>query len=161
MATTTATTYRLGYYLAPISAVYTPVFAAYSSVLGARSCRLSNSLGLCTGQGTCAEQEIKAKSSNPEVYDTLQRLNCARNNFGRNVPLTMLIIALAELNGASARALHTLLASLFVSHVAHAEMTVRCKETNCLVRTLDCALNQGIGLVAAGLAAYLTYKRVF
>ncbi|KAI8057611.1 hypothetical protein BDF22DRAFT_739025 [Syncephalis plumigaleata] len=160
MATTT-TTYRLGYYLAPISAVYTPLFAAYTSVLGARSCRLSNSLGICSVKGTCLEQEAKIKNSNPEAYDTLQRLRCARNNFVQGASLSMLIIALAELNGASARALHTLIGTLFATHVVHAELMVHGRQTNCLTRAMDCALNQGVSLAAAGLAAYLTYKRVF
>ncbi|RKP26398.1 hypothetical protein SYNPS1DRAFT_27906 [Syncephalis pseudoplumigaleata] len=148
---TVTTTYRLGYYLAPISAVYTPVFAAYSTVLGARSCRLGNTLGLWSSQATYAEQEAKAKNTNPDAYDALQRGTSA----------SLLIIALAELNGASSRALHTLLATLFASHVAHSELTIHCRQTNALTRALDCALNQGISVAAAGLAAYLTYKRVF
>lgn len=58
----------------------------------------------------------------PPEDDPLFVSTRCHSNFLENVPLALVVSAIAELNGANRRVLHYALASLFVVRVAHAEL---------------------------------------
>ncbi|RKP05769.1 hypothetical protein THASP1DRAFT_25788 [Thamnocephalis sphaerospora] len=156
---TSIVTPRLGYYLAPISAVYTPVFAAYTFVLGMRICGLNAQIkhgGVDTGKYPFYRR-ICCVHAHADSHDPHPRLR----SFHGDAPLTLLIIALAELNGASSRALHTLLGTAVAARILQTEISLRCGKEDYKAHMLGFVANHGVKLAAAGLAAYLTWKRVF
>ena len=53
-------------------------------------------------------------------YERLQRDNRAHGNFAEQVPLALLLIALAEINGAPAWAIHVLGIALLLARLSHA-----------------------------------------
>ncbi|KAK0642442.1 hypothetical protein DIS24_g9068 [Lasiodiplodia hormozganensis] len=101
--------------LTPVTATWTAPFALYLVFLSNRVAyhRIQNS--------TYLGDRAKASNTQPEDDALFVATRC-HANFLENVPLALIIAAVAELNGANRRSLHYALATLFALRVAHAEL---------------------------------------
>ncbi|KAF2838493.1 hypothetical protein M501DRAFT_935369 [Patellaria atrata CBS 101060] len=104
----------------PITGTWTLPFTAYLVLLSNRIVyhRLKNEryLGDRLASST--------STTEPPSSDRLYLASRAHVNFLENVPVGLLLAAVAELNGASRKKLHYVLATLFVARVLHCELGI-------------------------------------
>ena len=87
--------------------------------------------------------------------DPLEVAIRAHGNFVENVPLALLLGAVAELNGAGRRSLNYVLATLFVARVLHVELGLRGERAAAPGRLIGHIMTQGVILGLSGWTGYL------
>ncbi|KAH7063507.1 membrane-associated, eicosanoid/glutathione metabolism protein [Macrophomina phaseolina] len=106
--------------LAPVTATWTAPFALYLAYLSNRVAY--NRIKSSTYLGDRAKPLVSGPSPTPPEDDPLFVATRCHANFLENVPLALVVAAIAELNGANRRVLHYALAGLFALRVAHADL---------------------------------------
>jgi len=129
----------------PITGSWTLPFAAYLMVLS----------------GRVVSERLKSKSYFGEKsgnlvngQDVLELASRAHGNFVENVPLALILAAVAELNGANKKGLNYTLGALLAARVLHVELGLRAQDGNGSGRVVG---YYGTQSVVTGLAAYTAY----
>jgi uncharacterized membrane protein YecN with MAPEG domain len=121
-----------------VTPIYAAICAALMIALAARVVRMRGKYGVGIGAGT---------------EPVMERAIRVHANFAENVPMALLLLALAELQGASAIVLYALGAALVVSRVFHAQ-GLSAFPGRSFGRFVGTALCWTAMLVNAGICAY-------
>ncbi|KAG0142804.1 hypothetical protein CROQUDRAFT_662059 [Cronartium quercuum f. sp. fusiforme G11] len=139
----------VGLILTPASLIWSPLFAGYYTYLGASVSVLRAKTKYCVGEGT---EAIKGQeTASAADVQALQVAARAHANFAEQVPLSMIMSILAELNGAPTYLIHTLYAALFSLRVAHNEFGMKINNTIGIGRPLATV---GTWLLVTGTSLY-------
>ncbi|TGZ76834.1 hypothetical protein EX30DRAFT_367120 [Ascodesmis nigricans] len=117
--------------LCPTTALFTVPFTLYSLLLSYRVCKLRQSSNTpnapvcCHGSKTCDPKSPECAQKCDTATDPLYLATRAHGNYIENVPLAMLIGAVAELNGGDRKTLGWALTGLALLRVAHVECGLR------------------------------------
>ncbi|KAL1921530.1 uncharacterized protein VTP21DRAFT_11246 [Calcarisporiella thermophila] len=112
--------------LIPVVAQWSPAFAAYFAYLSmnAGTKRFTSKQLLLTN----SDKQIQPSDFELQRYSEMDRAVRAHANFSEYVPLGLIFVSVAELNGCPRRILHYFLGTLFVSRVLHANLGILSKE---------------------------------
>ncbi|KAF2459412.1 membrane-associated, eicosanoid/glutathione metabolism protein [Lineolata rhizophorae] len=135
----------------PVAGTWALPFAAYYAFLANRIVYYRLKHSKYSGEST---GEAGTESSDPAA-DPLFCASRAHANFGENVPVTLLLAIIAELNGADRRRLHYVLGLLLALRVLQAELGLARPGGRAQGRTLGYFGTQGIMLGLAGWAGKL------
>jgi len=123
--------------ITPALLVWSPFFAGYYTYLNMQVAKYRVQTGYMIGDSS--EHVVKAPSGafgkkqldDPEKIKAAEKhLHIAvraQGNFAENVPLSLILIALSEINGAPTWVIHSGLALLFTARVAHVELGLKGK----------------------------------
>ncbi|MCJ1327143.1 hypothetical protein MMC10_003810 [Thelotrema lepadinum] len=138
----------------PIVGTWTLPLALYQLLLTARVSQ--QRLATNTLIGSTSTNTASTSSGKDETADPLSLAFRAHGNFAENVPLTLVLAAVVELNGGDRRILNGALAGLMAFRIAHVELGMRAKEDGAgLGRLIGHAGTQSIMVGLAGYAAWL------
>lgn len=117
----------------PITALYAALLALIGVVLASGSGLMRMKTGVSLGPGTDARQIVAFRR---------------HGNFAEWVPLTVILIAILELNGVNETAIHVLGASLVIARIAH-PIGLKADDMSGAGRAIGAALTMLVTLVAA------------
>ncbi|KAH9811592.1 membrane-associated, eicosanoid/glutathione metabolism protein [Melampsora americana] len=119
--------------LTPASLIWSPFFVGYYVYLGASVSVLRSKTKYCkVGTGPDAVKGIDKASdqvASAADVEALQIAARAHANFSEQVPISLIMTILAEINGAPTYLVHTLYAALFSLRVAHNELGMKLNNT--------------------------------
>jgi len=124
--------------LTPATLAWSPLFAGYYTYLGLNVAKFRVKTGYMLGERSegsvkadpdsdLGKKVVKDPAEAKEAERQLQIATRAHGNFSENVPLAMLLIGFAELNGAPTWLVHSAYAVLFSVRVAHVELGLKGK----------------------------------
>ncbi|KAL9114893.1 MAG: hypothetical protein Q9227_001136 [Pyrenula ochraceoflavens] len=130
----------------PITGTWTLPFTAYLFLLSGRvvSHRLSDEKYLGDDAGKGSEDD----------FDALQVATRAHQNFLENIPLALIISAVAELNGGNRKVLNSALGALLALRIMHCEFGLRGKGAMSVGRPLGYYGTMGF---LGGMSAYAAF----
>ncbi|EGG03770.1 uncharacterized protein MELLADRAFT_108973 [Melampsora larici-populina 98AG31] len=118
--------------LTPASLIWSPIFAGYYLYLGASVSVLRAKTKYLVGTGPDAVKgthKADDQVASPTDVQALQVAARAHANFSEQVPISLIMTILAEINGAPTYLVHALYAAFFSLRVAHNELGMKLNNT--------------------------------
>ncbi|KAI9202098.1 membrane-associated, eicosanoid/glutathione metabolism protein [Polychytrium aggregatum] len=154
--------------LVPIVGSWSLLFGGYQTYLMFKVIgqRVANKVSIGAGEGL-VEKARAAGKSQAEIDEIehgvqmLVRAIRAHANFTEHVPLALLVLGFAELNGANSLYLHSSLAILLIARYLHADLTFlneKNKRAFGPTRTMGVSGTIAVTLISAGYSAFLAFQ---